>query len=117
MVHWDKLTPAERRAYVDQDKVLCRELLSDTLDQSNLGSPWVMDRVERPCLNNTVYYLYFVDRMPVKTIAYHVPLSARHIYRIVNRIHEYLLAHNAAALSKFLNMPYNTAWEIVQRLT
>lgn len=81
---WDEMTKEERRAYVNQDSGTHRELYINpgVCDSKNWDSPWGANRSDYI----VVYELYFLDKMPITEIAYHVKYSTQYIRDIVSNL-------------------------------
>lgn len=79
---WYDLTPSEREEYVNQDCVCRSEELLATIENRPFEYVWGTSKPEK----KLVYELYFLDRMQVSEIIYHVSYGRSYVYEIVEKI-------------------------------
>jgi hypothetical protein len=80
------LTKKEREEYINQDRVDLKEFIPPRA----IDDPWDSTGWGEVSMNtskqvNRIILELHNDGMPIKDIAYHVPVSLTHIYRIISK--------------------------------
>lgn len=83
--NWDDMTKEEREEYVNQDEVLQNkaEIYTDRIENISDDASWIYPNLGNKNITRSIIIKLYKDGKTVKEIGYHIPISIRSIYKII----------------------------------